>query len=125
MDIEMKLKDVVEGDLETALSAIQFFDEYLKGLSEVDDSLVHSLINGLAHRVWMVRSQLFDLFLKHQNKIYPFLSEYLTSDNEDIQYWGIQIYCSVAKKERNIMNELPKKRMKRSVETTRNLWNVM
>ena len=98
MDIEMKLKDVVDGDLETALSAIQFFDEYLKGLSEVDDNLVHSLINGLAHRVWMVRSQLFDLFLKHQNKIYPFISEYLTSDNEDIQYWGIQIYCSVAKK---------------------------
>ena len=123
MDIEMKLKDVVDGDLETALSAIQFFDKYLKGLSEVDDSLVHSLINGLAHRVWMVRSQLFDLFLKHQNKIYPFISEYLTSDNEkDIQYWGIQIYCSVAKK---YHQRASKKRMKRSVETTRNLWNVM
>ena len=26
------------------------------------------------------------------------MSDYLTSDNEDIQYWGIQIYCSVAKK---------------------------
>ena len=98
MDIEAKLKELVDGDLETALSAIQFFDDYLRELSEVEDSLIHSLINGLAHRVWMVRSQLFDLFLKHQNKIYPFLSDYLTSDNEDIQYWGIQIYCSVAKK---------------------------
>ena len=98
MDIEAKLKELVDGDLETALSAIQFFDDYLRELSEVEDSLIHALINGLAHRVWMVRSQLFDLFLKHQNKIYPFLSDYLTSDNEDIQYWGIQIYCSVAKK---------------------------
>ena len=33
MDIEAKLKDLVDGDLETALSAIQFFDDYLCELS--------------------------------------------------------------------------------------------
>jgi len=91
-----KLKELQEGPLEASGEAIQYFDELLADTDSVEEELVHSLIQSLGHRIWIIRSRLYSLFLRHQNKIYPFLSEYLNDKNEDIQYWSIQIYCSVA-----------------------------
>ncbi|MCJ8347755.1 PilT/PilU family type 4a pilus ATPase [bacterium] len=97
MDINECLSQLASADLTTALKYISFIDGYFKENENIDEKFVHDLIQCLGHRIWYVRSKLFNLFRDHQDKVYPYLSDYLSDENVDIQFWAIQIYCTVSK----------------------------
>ncbi|PCJ18729.1 MAG: hypothetical protein COB02_09845 [Candidatus Cloacimonadota bacterium] len=97
MNINECLSNLASANLTQALDSIIFIDDYFKENDDVDEKHVHSLIQCLGHRIWCVRSKLFNLFRDHQDKFYPYLSDYLSDENVDIQFWAIQIYCTVSK----------------------------
>ncbi|MCO4781189.1 MAG: PilT/PilU family type 4a pilus ATPase [Candidatus Cloacimonetes bacterium] len=96
MNIDECLSQLESADLNDSLKYLASIDSFFQDNEDIDEKHVHALIQCLGHKIWYVRSKLFNLFRDHQDKVYPYLSDYLSDDNVDIQFWAIQIYCTVS-----------------------------
>lgn len=124
MDIHKHLEDLSGDDLSRALNAVQFFDRYLESSTNVREELIHALIENLAHRIWTVRSKIYDLLVKYHSRTYPVLHDYLNSENEDIQHWIVQAYCDIAKiYYDNALNEIDSEKRNQDLKLVESIIN--
>ena len=100
------MKLLLSEDRDDAIGAVAYLAELLEGGWDPDEESIQALIRGLAHPLWIVRSKLFELFARFYDKILPFLGDALISENQDLQYWSIQIYSAVASRNLKIMEDL-------------------
>lgn len=96
MNPQDSLKHLGSEEKGPALDAVSHLGASLEKGWDPDEQSIQRLIGGLAHPVWLVRSRLYELFARYHDKILPFLGDALVSENEDLQYWSIQVYTSVA-----------------------------
>lgn len=100
MSPEESLQKLHSESKASALEALNSLESSMEEGWEPDEASIKSLIDGLAHPVWIVRSKLFELLARFHEKVLPYLGDALVSENEDLQYWTLQVYASVAERTR-------------------------
>ena len=106
MHPEDSLTQLSSDDRDEAISAVSYLADLLEDGWDPNEESIQILIKGLSHPLWIVRSKLYELFSRFHDKILPFLGDALISENQDLQYWSIQIYCSVALRNKELLQEL-------------------
>ena len=120
MHPEDSLTQLSSDDRDEAISAVSYLADLLEDGWDPNEESIQILIKGLSHPLWIVRSKLYELFSRFHDKILPFLGDALISENQDLQYWSIQIYCSVALRNKELLQELEDPGEKKKIQNFKN-----